>query len=202
MSHYIQHKSVKTNYVEAKDVNLKDDNGNYILDAYGNPALYHTMRLKSKIDYVNVIEMSIDDNGIEAPLTAYDILENNLKQIWIEADRENTVLAYKAEYDQRHKIKDRLPLKGTFNGIAKDIFYDNQPVYQILNFGIDGHTLKPYCKVKLNNTDTVLFIDVSKPLKDMSKNKKRKILRYACKGILDDNLDYCIFKAVKDYLSR
>jgi hypothetical protein len=170
-----------------------------ILDKAGDPCFNKIQEVKKSIVQYQSLPVIIEDD-IERWATDYDITKDNLKVIWIQADRAETVAKYQAEYDIRHKVSDRLPLHGRFCGIAKDIYYDAQSVYKIDYFGMT-HDFKPFAKVIFNATGNGIFIDLSETLSHLSRNRRHKIIRYACNGKIDDLIDTAIYKAVNGYLS-
>jgi len=170
-----------------------------ILDKVGDPCFNKVLDVKKSIVQYQSLPVIIEDD-VERWATDYDIIKDNLKVIWIQADRAETVSQYQAEYAIRHKISDRLPLRGHFCGIAKDIYYDSLAVYKIEYFGMDNG-FRPFVKIHINNTGSEIFIDLSKTLFGMSKNRRHKILRYANNGKIDGLIDLAILKAVNGYLS-
>lgn len=127
---------------------------------------------------------------------------DDLVKDWIQIDRINANANYKAEYDTRHKLRDRLPLHGQFSGIAKDIFFDNQPMYEIEAIGISASNYHPIAKIRLASSNTRIYVDLCESLSGLSKNKKRKLLRYANGKNFDNRIDTACYKAVKHYLSK
>jgi hypothetical protein len=76
----------------------------------------------------------------------------------------------------------RYPLRGQFSSIAKDIFFESQPLYYIMGLGVNGLTFKPFAKVRISSSFSVLYIDLGDTLNGVSKAKKRKAIRYG-KGL-------------------
>ena len=125
---------------------------------------------------------------------------DDLIRDWIASDRRDTIARYQAEYNERHRLRDRLPLRGQFSGIAKDIYYDHQPLFYIENIGINGVTFKPFIKIRICSSNTHIYVDISNTLKSMSKNARRRLIRHACKDKYSEILNPVCINAVKDYL--
>lgn len=188
-SHY-QHKyTLSKKIVTAKNQPCFDANGNRIKFRDGSPSFLTVYPVKNEVEtHVQTIR-------------PYDLISEDLIKDWVIIERQQTVSDYQYEYSLRHNLKDRLPLAGQFSGIAKDIFYDNQSMYEIEALGVNGINFHPIAKVRIASSQTRLFVDLNDVLKPLSKNKRHKILRYAKNGIVDSILDYAVYKAVKDYLS-
>jgi len=130
----------------------------------------------------------------------YEIFCDNLIKDWIADDRAQRQAEWDAERRALHRLSDRrYPLAGQFSAISKDIFFDRQPQYYLEGIGISGLTLKPFAKVRLASSYIRLYIDLGDSLKDMSKNARRKALRY---GRLTDTARQRINKAVRHYLDH
>jgi hypothetical protein len=138
------------------------------------------------------------------PSHHYELYIDKLVKNWIEADREETNSQIRLEYEQRHKIYARtFPLYGKFSGISKDIFYDSQPIYELEQMGISGITFKPYAELRLNSSNIRLQVDLGEILRPLSKNKKRKAIRYKkiSESVLN-TIEVRCYQAVKHYLSH
>lgn len=102
---------------------------------------------------------------------------------WIADDKARSLAEWKAERRIMHNLGERrLPLRGQFSNISKDIFFERQPLYYLLGLGISGLIYKPFAKVRLSSSFWVLYIDLGDTLKDLSKCRRRKVIRYG-KGI-------------------
>jgi hypothetical protein len=199
-SHYVQNKSIRVPVITGIDKECFNPNGNKILDTAGNPAINHTFVLSYKTIDFKVVEYT-DMDGIELYIDRFNLKAESLKKTWIQSDRTDTRLKYQAEYANRHNLKDRLPLRGTFSGIAQDIYYDNSPVYRIEAYGIDALTFKPFVKLRMTASSDILYVDLSPALKGLSKNKKHKVMRYSKNGIAHEKIESLCNRVVKDHLS-
>lgn len=200
-NHYVQHKSVRLPVITGKDVPCKLPDGTLLKDRFGNIADKHVMSLKYKTIEYDVVQYQELD-GCEVFIDRFDIQSDNLKQSWISRDKSDRYYAYQAEYDSRHNVKDRLPLKGTFNGIAKDVYYDQSPCYRVESIGISPIDFKPFVKIRIIASNDHLYVDLTDSLKGLSKNKKHKILRLNNNGLPDQAILDACNKAVKDYYSH
>ena len=125
---------------------------------------------------------------------------DDLIKDWIASDRSDTIAKYQSEYNERHKLRDRLPLRGQFSGIAKDIYYDSQPLFYIEDISINALTFKPFIKIRICSSNTRLFVDISGVIKNLSKNARRKLIRHAKTDKYSEILNPICINAVRDYL--
>jgi len=109
----------------------------------------------------------------------YEVYIEGLIADWQTDDRQQDSVDWQEERKRLHSLGERhYPLRGQFSNIAKDIFYARQPLYYLLGYGISGLTFKPFAKVRLASSFVNLYVDLGDSLKDMSKNKRRKAIRY------------------------
>jgi len=139
------------------------------------------------------------------PAHHFEVYIETLIDDWKAEDRAQTSLDWKAESKAMHSLGERrLPIRGKFSNIAKDIFFDKQPLFYIEALGISGLKLQPFAKVKLSSSYMRLYIDLGDSLKAISKNKRRKAIRYA-KPLPQEvavKVSKLVTLAVKDYLSH
>ena len=97
----------------------------------------------------------------------------------------------------------RLPLRGRFNNISSTIWHENQPIYYLESMGMDCLKLKPFAKVKLSSSYQHLYVDLGDSLRSVSKNRKRKAIRYnkPLPKSANDIVSKLIIEAVKHYLN-
>ena len=134
----------------------------------------------------------------------YEVYIESLINDWKADDRETNKLDWKNERKIMHALNEKtLPMRGRFNGTSSDIWHDSQPIYYLESMGMDGLKLKPFAKVKLSSSYQHLYVDLGDSLKSISKNRKRKAIRYhkplpqSANGIVSK----LIIEAVKDYLN-
>ncbi|MBA7673093.1 hypothetical protein ES703_81281 [subsurface metagenome] len=72
----------------------------------------------------------------------------------------------------------RYPVLGRFNAISKTIYADSQPLYYLEGQSVSGLILKPFVKVRIASSYMRLFVDLGEALREVSKNKRRKAIRY------------------------
>ena len=90
-------------------------------------------------------------------------------------------------------------MRGQFSTIAKDMFYAEQPEYYLEGIGISGLTFRPFAKVRLASSLVQLHIDLGDTLRQVSKAKRRKAIRY---GKVADTIQARIREAVRHYFDH
>ena len=122
---------------------------------------------------------------------------------WQSDDRKQANLEWEVESKALHALSQRhLPVNGQFNAVSRDIYHDNQPLYYIEGYGLSALNLKPFVKVRLSSTYMRLYINLGDTLKRLSKNKRRKIVRYDKGGLpleIEKLVNQIIREAVRDY---
>ncbi|MBA7568704.1 hypothetical protein ES708_10438 [subsurface metagenome] len=115
----------------------------------------------------------------DIPEHYYEVFIEGLILDWQADDREQSAFDWQAEQRQLHSLAERrYPLRGQFSAISKDIFFANQPAYYIIGLGISGVTFRPFALIRLASSFVSLFVDIDDSLKGLSKNKRRKAIRY------------------------
>jgi hypothetical protein len=113
------------------------------------------------------------------PAHHYQNFIEDLIADWKTDDRAQASAEWQAERQRLHSLGERsYPLRGQFNNISQDIFFDRQPLFYLVGLSISGLTLSPFAKVRLSSSYVNLFIDLGDALKGVSKNKRRKAIRY------------------------
>ncbi len=134
----------------------------------------------------------------------YEIFIERLIDDWQAEDRQQSSLDWKAESKAMHSLGERkLPLRGRFNNISSVIWHDQQPIYYLEGLGMSGITLTPFAKVKLSSSYMRLYVDLGDSLRDVSKNKRRKAIRYGkpLPKSVDNRIADKVWQAVKHYLN-
>ena len=137
------------------------------------------------------------------PQHHYEVFIESLINDWKADDRETNRLEWKNERKLMHSVNEKtLPMRGRFNGVSSDIWHDSQPIYYLESIGMDGLKLKPFAKVKLSSSYQHLYVDLGDSLKNISKNRKRKAIRYnkPLPQSANEIVSKLIIEAVKDYL--
>ena len=120
-----------------------------------------------------------DEANCIIPEHHYEIFIEGLIDDWKADDREQAKLDWQAERRSMHSLNEKqLPLRGRFNNISSEIWHESQPLYYLESMGMNGLTLKPFAKVKLSSSFQHLYIDLGESLRGISKNRKRKAIRY------------------------
>ena len=133
----------------------------------------------------------------------YELYSEGQIDYWKAQDREEARLDWIAECKALHSLGERrLPLRGRFNNIAIDIWHNKQPLFYLEAMGISGLTLKPFAKVKIGSSFMHLYVDLGDSLKRISKNRKRKAIRYgkALPLPVQARIIELVKLAVRDYL--
>jgi hypothetical protein len=134
----------------------------------------------------------------------YEVFIESLINDWKADDRETNRLEWKNERKIMHALNEKtLPMRGRFNGVSSDIWHDSQPIYYLESMGMDCLKLKPFALVKLSSSYQHLYVDLGDSLKSVSKNRKRKAIRYnkPLPQSANDIVSKLIIEAVKDYLN-
>ncbi len=134
----------------------------------------------------------------------YTIFSDNLVKDWQADDKNRKQAEWQAERITLHALGERkTPIRGTFNNISQDIILANQPLFYLEGIGVNGITFKPFAKIRLANSYMRLYVDLGHSLQTISKNRKRKAIRYGKILPLDVSrrIDSLCYLAVKHYLN-
>ncbi|GAJ17653.1 unnamed protein product, partial [marine sediment metagenome] len=135
----------------------------------------------------------------------YDYITELVIDGWKADDREAKSLEYRLESITLHGLAEPTkPLRGQFSAISKDIWQSSQPLFYIENMAISGITLKPFVKVRLASSYMHLHVNLGDTLRGVSKNKKRKAIRYGkpLPQTIEETIISLVNKAVTDYLAH
>ncbi|MBA7656171.1 hypothetical protein ES703_64086 [subsurface metagenome] len=135
----------------------------------------------------------------------YELFIESLIWYWIADDRATDFAEWEAEQKYLHNLGElRYPLRGQFSAIARHIYADSQPLYYLEALGISGLTFTPFAKVRIASSYMRLYIDLGDALKRVSKNKRRKAIRYGkpLPEPVETNVSVIISQAVKDYIAH
>jgi len=191
--HYVYLKPVIETVGKSVKLLCKDRQGNTILDSKGNQ-MYLTLYYPQTIT-------------IHKPTISrlYDFLTEQIIEGWKASDRELDKAQWQAEQRAMHNLGERTyPLRGQFSAISREVFADNQPLYYLQGQAVSGLTLTPFVKVRLASSYIRLFIDLGEALRQVSKSKRRKAIRYGkplpreAEAIIRGK----VYEAVKDYLTN
>lgn len=128
----------------------------------------------------------------------YEPYADRLIRDWVADDRAQTAAEWRAERRRLHGLGERpYTGRGPWSAIGKDVFYGGQPTFYVEAFGVTAMEFHPYARVRLASSWTRLHVDLSDCLAGMSKNKRRKAVRY---GKSSETIHQAIERAVRDYL--
>lgn len=139
------------------------------------------------------------------PSHHYEIYIENLIDDWKADDREQASFEWKLEQKRLHSLGEpRLPVRGRFSAISKVIWHDKQPLFYVESLGMDCLKLKPFARVKLSSSYLRLYVDLGDSLRGMSKNKKRKAIRYrkSLPTDIEARVSKLVALAIEDYLNH
>ena len=133
----------------------------------------------------------------------YSIFIDDLIKDWVLDDRAQANASWNLERELMHRTNDRkTPLHGQFSAVSKDIFFDNQPEFYVESVGVSGLEFCAFVKVRIASDYTRLFVSLKNTFKGMSKNERRKAIRYGKLSIgLSDKVYHNCWLAVKSYLN-
>ena len=189
--HYVYHRPKPLFGIKPKPIKCVDRYGNPILDKNGNPLW--TVEYKLIPDWVTNPEV----------IRLYDLKLTEVIEDWVKEDKQAKAYERKAISRLLHTIPEVGKLRGEFNAISRDIYHESQPTYFIECLGISGLTFKPFAKVRIASTYTRLLVDLKAPLTSVSKNRKRKFIRYG-KGLpieVQREVELSCNQAIAHYLS-
>ncbi len=126
----------------------------------------------------------------------YTPYSEGLIKDWIADDRAQSQAELKAEQRALHGLYDRGRALCQFDA---ETFFAEQPSYYFEGLGISGLTFKPFAKVRLASSYVCLFVDLGDTLRKVSKNKRRKAIRYgkALPKPVKDRIEVLCWQAVK-----
>lgn len=138
------------------------------------------------------------------PAHHYEVFIEDLIHDWKQADREFRQALWEAEQKAMHSLGERsYPVRGQFSAIAQDIFHDKQPLFYLEGQAVSGVTLKPFVRVRIASSYVRLYIDLGIAFRQVSKNKRRKAIRYG-KPLpfrVEQEIRRVILEAVRHYLA-
>lgn len=135
----------------------------------------------------------------------YQCFIEDLIHDWKQQDREFRQALWEAEQKALHSLAERrYPIRGQFSAIAQDIFHDKQPLFYFEGQAVSGVTLTPFVRVRIASSYVRLYIDLGEALREVSKAKRRKAIRYG-KPLpvrVEEQIRRIILEAVRHYLAH
>lgn len=107
----------------------------------------------------------------------YEVFIEGLIDEWKADDREERSIAWKNEARSLHH-GDAGRFGRPFDPVAREVFMADRPAYYLEGLGVNALTVRAAAKIRLPSTNIRFFVDVSSPVKGLSKNKRRKLRRY------------------------
>lgn len=135
----------------------------------------------------------------------YSIYSELLIKDWQKLDKETASALWNIERKALHHTGERRhPTRGQFSAIAKDIHADSQPLYYLDGKGISGLTFTPFVRVRIASSYIRLYVDLGEALRQVSKSKRRKAIRYGKPLPLSvkQQISLKVLEAVKDYYTH
>ena len=135
----------------------------------------------------------------------YPIYIEGLIEDWKQLDREARQAEYEAERKALHSLAERTyPIRGQFSGVSKDIYFEHQPLFYFEGQSVSGITLTPFVRVRIASTYVRLYVDLGEALRQVSKSKRRKAIRYGklLPQAVEVQIRRKVLEAVRDYLDH
>jgi len=135
----------------------------------------------------------------------YSLYIELLIKDWKHLDRELDNALWQAERKALHSSGQRTyPIRGQFSAISRDIYAESQPLYYLEGQAVSGLTLMPFVRVRLASSYIRLYVDLGEALRQVSKNKRRKAIRYgkALPKSVKRAISSKVLEAVRDYYSH
>lgn len=191
ITHYINIRSRTVWVSKPLSIPVRSSDGNIQKDDDGNPMFL-------------TVYKSVKSSEFEAePLRLYELKWRQQIADWKADDKRQWLLERKAfhslgEYPDNSRKR--------FNAIGRDIFHSKQPIFYREGLGVSPVTFKTFAKVRIASSYMRLYIevDLSQALKDISKNRRRKVIRYGrrFRPQTEAEIDRLCWLAVRHYLSH
>jgi len=135
----------------------------------------------------------------------YCLYSELLIKDWKQVDTEQSQADWEAERKALHSLGERTyPTRGQFSAVSRDIYAESQPLYYLDGQAVSGLTFTPFVRVRVASSYIRLYVDLGEALRQVSKSKRRKAIRYG--KPLPENIKLSIrrmvLEAVKDYYSH
>jgi len=148
-------------------------------------------------------QIDVDTGEVYHPI--FEAKAGSIIADWSADDRAQAQALWRKEQKAIHGLGERsYPLRGEFSAIAKEVFHSEQPQFYLLGLGVSGLTFRPFAKVRIASSFIGLHVtvDLGDSLKTVSKNKRRKAIRYgkALPKDIQDRIDKVCRQAVRHYL--
>ena len=123
---------------------------------------------------------------------------------WLADDREARAYLLRLQRQALHRLPERGAIRGAFSAISRDIYFETQPQYFMEAIGISAVNFHPFAKIRIASSYTRLHVDLGEAFKGLSKNKRRKVVRYsqAFPVPIAKQIEYICNRAIAHYLSK
>lgn len=128
----------------------------------------------------------------------YDPYSEMVIDFWKADDREERSAAWQREKKRLHRLLE-IRKRGPFDTIARDEYLAARPLWRIEAMGVGAFTFKRVAKVRIPAVKQDIWVSLAGV--GLSKNKKRKLLRYG-KGAIPRELEEPTYQIVKEAVSR
>ncbi len=134
----------------------------------------------------------------------YQLFIDGLVKDWALDDRAQERAQWERERYLLHYLSEKGSLRGRFSAIGREVFYSQQPDFYLSGLGVSGLTFKPFAKVRLASSYIHLYVDLGDRLKEISKSRRRKAIRYgkALPKEVQERVDLACRLAVNDWLTH
>ena len=119
-------------------------------------------------------------------------------RLWKSDDRQERAIAFRRERRRLHALIE-IRKRGPFDTIAREEYLANRPLWNIKAMGVGAFTFKRMAKVRIPSLGQDIWVSLAGV--GLSKNKKRKLLRYG-KGTIPRELEDRTYQIAKEAVSR
>ena len=128
----------------------------------------------------------------------YDPYSEMVIDLWKALDREEREASWQQEKKRLHALLE-IHKRGPFDTIAREEYLANRPLFSIKAVGVGAFTFKRMAKVRIPALGQEIWVSLAGV--GLSRNKKRKLLRYG-KGAIPREQEEGTYQVVKEAVSR
>jgi len=134
----------------------------------------------------------------------YELFIEGLIKDWVVDDREQREAEWQRERDRIHRVPDKRFRQGRFDTIRRAMFLEQQPPYYLVGMGVDALAFRRVAKVRIPSTYVHLFVEIGEAVQGVSKNKRRKAIRYGkpLPKEVQASVDRLVGRAVQDWRQK
>jgi hypothetical protein len=192
VEHYLHTEYKLSSVTQAENRPCYKADGEPLKDKYGNQL------------YITVYKSIPDLQTKHSLKTMYESKSDTAIKNWIVDDRERKQLDWLAERKAIHALNEKPYHNGRFGSVSSVIWHESQPIYYLECIGMNGLTLQPFAKVKMAGSYFHLYVDLGDILRKVSKNRKRKAIRYnkPLGDSIQSQVNDLIMNSVQHYLNH